>query len=74
MNAKDRLKLLMLLKRSFSDLTSIKTPSLSMDIDGPEPSARPIKAKMKMPRSQLGKLVEESHNQVEVAEKIIIFM
>ena len=60
MNAKDRLELLMLSKRSVSDLTPIKTSSLSMDIDGPEPDVRPIRVKMKMPRSQLDKSVEEA--------------
>ena len=71
LNAKDRLELLMLSKRSVSDLTLVKTPSSSMDIDGPQPSVGPTRVKMRMPRTQLEKLVEESHDQVEVAEKII---
>lgn len=70
MNAKDRLDFLMLSKRSVSDLTLVK-PQSSIAIGEPGPNNGSTKVKMRLPRAQLQKLMEESHNQVEVAEKII---
>ncbi|RDX80076.1 hypothetical protein CR513_39416, partial [Mucuna pruriens] len=64
MNAKDRLDLLMLSKRSVSDLALVRpAPNL-----GPE---GPMRVKMRLPKAQLEKLMEESTNGSEVAEKII---
>lgn len=65
MNAKDRLELLMLSKRSVSDLTLVKTPpNLGID-DGP------MRVRMRLPKAQLEKLMEESNDGSEVAEKIM---
>lgn len=65
MNAKDRLELLMLSKRSVSDLTVLKPPS-DLGLDGP------MRVKMRIPKAQLEKLMEESNNDgSEVAEKIV---
>lgn len=64
MNAKDRLELLMLSKRSVSDLTLVR-PSPNMGLDGP------MKVKMRLPKAQLDKLMEESNDGAEVAEKIM---
>lgn len=61
MNAKDRLDFLMLSKRSVSDLSIAK--------NGPGPG--PTTVRMRLPKAQLEKLVEESHDGGEVAEKII---
>nr|KYP75918.1 Uncharacterized protein At1g66480 [Cajanus cajan] len=66
MNAKDRLDFLMLSKRSVSDLTMVK--------HGPGPDdngAGPTRVRMRLPKAQLERLMEESHDGSEVAEKII---
>ncbi|TKY47419.1 hypothetical protein E2542_SST29479 [Spatholobus suberectus] len=66
MNAKDRLDFLMLSKRSVSDLTMVK--------HGPGPvnnNGGPTRLKMRLPKAQLERLMEESHDGSEVAEKII---
>ncbi|KAK7300706.1 hypothetical protein RJT34_11554 [Clitoria ternatea] len=62
MNAKDRLELLMLSKRSVSDLVR---PSPNLGTDGP------MRVKMRLPKAQLEKLMEESNDGSEVAEKIM---
>ncbi|KAE9594390.1 hypothetical protein Lal_00001109 [Lupinus albus] len=68
MNAKDKLEFLMLSKRSISDLNVMKPSS----IDGPNPNhGGPMRVKMRLPKAQLDKLVEECHGGAEVAEKII---
>lgn len=69
MNAKDRLDFLMLSKRSVSDL--VKPPSNLGMISGPGPNNGPSRVRMRLPRAQLDKLMEESHDGAEVAEKII---
>ncbi|KAF7816445.1 uncharacterized protein G2W53_030414 [Senna tora] len=68
MNAKDRLDFLMLSKRSVSDLVK---PSFNLGMGGPGPNDGPTKVKLRLPRAQLDKLMEESHDGAEVAEKII---
>ncbi|KAK7372362.1 hypothetical protein VNO80_05740 [Phaseolus coccineus] len=64
MNAKDRLELLMLSKRSASDLALVR-PSPNLASDGP------MRVKMRLPKAHLDKLMEESTDGSEVAEKII---
>jgi len=64
MNAKDRLDLLMLSKRSVSDITMVKPPP-DLGLDGP------MRVKMRIPKAQLEKLMEESNDGAEVAEKIM---
>ncbi|KAK7387387.1 hypothetical protein VNO78_28153 [Psophocarpus tetragonolobus] len=64
MNAQDRLDFLMLSKRSVSDVTMVK--------NGPAPdNAGPTRVRMRLPKAQLERLMEESHDGSEVAEKII---
>ena len=63
MNAKDRLELLMLSKRSVSDLSLVK-PDVGLD-------GGPTKVRMRLPKAQLEKLMEESNDGAEVAEKIV---
>ncbi|KAL3378194.1 hypothetical protein AABB24_004226 [Solanum stoloniferum] len=60
MNAQDRLECLMLSRRSASDL-SISKPS----------NGAVVQLKMKLPRSVVQKLIEESRDETEVAEKIM---
>jgi len=62
MNAKDRLELLMLSKRSVSDLVR---PNPNLGSDGP------MRVKMRLPKAQLDRLMEESTDGSDVAEKII---
>ncbi|KAJ1396792.1 hypothetical protein SESBI_32313 [Sesbania bispinosa] len=69
MNAKDRLDFLMLSKRAVSDLTMVKKPP-SADGLGPD-GGGPTRIKMRVPKAQLERLMEESHDGNEVAEKII---
>lgn len=71
MSAKDRLECLMLSQRSVSDL-SVLGPSLGLVVSEPSgPSSGPLRVKVRLPRAQVAKLVEESRDNVEVAEKII---
>ena len=64
MNASDRLELLMLSKRSVSDLPlSRQSPNLGSD--------GPIRVKMRLPKAHLDKLMEESTDGSQVAQKII---
>ncbi|KAK7385692.1 hypothetical protein VNO78_31491 [Psophocarpus tetragonolobus] len=64
MNAKDRLEFLMLSKRSVSDLPLVRqTPNLG--------SHGPMRVKMRLPKAQLDKLMEESTDCSQVADKII---
>lgn len=70
MSAKDRLECLMLSRRSVSDLTLVRPSSSSgsgLGSGGPGP----VRVKMRLPRAQVEKLVEESRDEVEVADKII---
>ncbi|XVF81873.1 hypothetical protein PTKIN_Ptkin15bG0190600 [Pterospermum kingtungense] len=65
MSAKDRLECLMLSRRSVSDLSMVRPIST-----GPG-SGGMTTVKMRLPKSQMAKLVEESRDGVEVAEKIL---
>ncbi|CAN4079905.1 unnamed protein product [Withania somnifera] len=60
MSAQDRLECLMLSRRSASDL-AISKPS----------NGAAVQLKMKLPRSVVQKLIEESRDEIEVAEKIM---
>ncbi|CAL0317683.1 unnamed protein product [Lupinus luteus] len=68
MNAKERLDLLMLSKRSVSDFGVVREPPLNnMSVDH-----GPMRVKMRIPKAQLEKMMEESNNDgAEVAEKIM---
>ncbi|KAG6779090.1 hypothetical protein NC652_010958 [Populus alba x Populus x berolinensis] len=66
MSAKERLENLMLSRRSVSDLSMVR-PSSSQTSDGREP----VQVKVRLPKAQVQKLVEESQDEVEVAEKLI---
>ncbi|CAL0315716.1 unnamed protein product [Lupinus luteus] len=67
MNAKDRLDLLMLSKRSVSDFAISREPILD--------NMGPMRVKIRLRKAQLEKLMEESKDGAEVAEKIMgLFM
>lgn len=70
LSAKDRLECLMLSRRAVSDL-SLSRPSSSLVSDEPGPGTSPLRVKMRLPSSQVAKLVAESRDNVEVAEKIV---
>ncbi|XWS30795.1 hypothetical protein CRYUN_Cryun23aG0020600 [Craigia yunnanensis] len=70
MSAKDRLECLMLSRRSVSDLSMVR-PSSSLGSDGLGPGSGGLTVKMRLPKSQMAKLVEESRDGEEVAEKIL---
>ncbi|GLT28832.1 hypothetical protein SLA2020_037360 [Shorea laevis] len=70
MSAKDRLECLMLSRRAVSDLTvGQSVPGRTSDGLGEETG--PMKVKLRLPKAQVAKLVEESRDGAEVAEKII---
>ncbi|XP_011006438.1 PREDICTED: uncharacterized protein At1g66480-like isoform X2 [Populus euphratica] len=64
--AKERLENLMLSRRSVSDMSMVR-PSSTQTSDG----RQPVQVKVRLPRAQVQKLVEESQDEVEVAEKLI---
>ncbi|KAM1011904.1 hypothetical protein FF1_047041 [Malus domestica] len=66
-SAKDRLECLMLSRRSVSDLTSVRASSTTSSSS----SEGPVRMKMRLPKAQMVKLVEESKDDVEIAERII---
>ncbi|XP_022759928.1 uncharacterized protein At1g66480-like [Durio zibethinus] len=70
MSAKERLESLMLSRRSVSDLSMVR-PSSILESDGVGPGSRRMTVKMRLPKSQMAKLVDESRDGVEVAEKIL---
>ncbi|KAK6931004.1 PADRE domain [Dillenia turbinata] len=71
MSAKDRLESLMLARRSSSDL-SIMKPAGSILADGPGPSGPgPARVRMRLPKAEVEKLMKESRDETEVAEKIM---
>ncbi|KAE8648427.1 uncharacterized protein At1g66480 [Cucumis sativus] len=73
MSAKDRLDLLMLSRRTMSEI-AITRPSTTSATDSsaqPRFHSGPMQVKMKIPRSQVAKLMEESASEGEIAEKII---
>ncbi|XP_030530344.1 uncharacterized protein At1g66480-like [Rhodamnia argentea] len=65
MGAKDRLECLMLSRRAESDMIRPTRASFRRD------SAAPVQVKMRIPRAQLDKLMEESMDDAEVAQRIV---
>ncbi|XP_044504870.1 uncharacterized protein At1g66480-like [Mangifera indica] len=72
MSAKDRLELLKLSRRAVSDLSTVK-PLTSHGSDGqvPELSDGRMRVKLRLPKSQVAKLIDESKDEAEVAEKLV---
>lgn len=71
MSAKDRLESLMLAKRSSSDLSAMR-PKAHMveDLKG-RPESDQMRLKMRLPKAEVAKLMMESRDEAEVAEKIV---
>ncbi|KAK9272580.1 hypothetical protein L1049_002954 [Liquidambar formosana] len=66
MSAKDRLECLMLSRRSVSDLSVIRPTSQAVSDHGAG-----MRVKMRLPKAQVAKLVEESRDEAEVAQRIM---
>ncbi|XP_023511768.1 uncharacterized protein At1g66480-like [Cucurbita pepo subsp. pepo] len=73
MSAKDRLESLMLARRSASDLTIMKPKSVLPEEDAGEGSsgAGTTRLKVRLPRAEVEKLLKESKDKGEAAEKIV---
>ncbi|GLT57244.1 hypothetical protein SLA2020_302310 [Shorea laevis] len=70
MSAKDRLECLMLSRRAASDLSAVKAVP-GQGSDGLGEGTGPLKVKLRLPKAQVAKLMEESRDGTDVAEKII---
>ncbi|XP_042511030.1 uncharacterized protein At1g66480 [Macadamia integrifolia] len=64
MSAKERMESLMLTRRATSDLSSVKSKTLVND-------AGMVRVKLRLPKSELSKLMDESQDAKEAAEKIM---
>ncbi|KAL8112244.1 hypothetical protein AgCh_019804 [Apium graveolens] len=71
MSAKDRLDSLMLARRSISDLTLLQPKSNICIEEGQDESGSKTKIKMRLPKADVEKLMRESKNEAEAAEKIM---
>ncbi|XP_030444037.1 uncharacterized protein At1g66480-like [Syzygium oleosum] len=75
MSAKDRLECLMLSRRAASDLSLARPPPPSLGSEGgdgrPRRGEGPLTVKMRLTRAEMAKLVAESRDEKEVAERIM---
>ncbi|KAE8667733.1 spore coat protein A [Hibiscus syriacus] len=72
MSAKDRLQSLMLSRRSVSDLTLLKpTISIPEGEEEGEGGSGATRVKMRLPKAEVERLMKESVNEEEAAEKIM---
>ncbi|PON98187.1 plastid movement impaired protein [Trema orientale] len=69
MSAKDRLENLMLARRSVSDLSLMKPMSILPE-ESPD-NGTPMRVRMRLPKSEVEKLMKESRDEAEAAEKIV---
>ncbi|XP_054810120.1 uncharacterized protein At1g66480-like [Prosopis cineraria] len=69
MSAKDRLENLMLARRSASDLSIMKQVSDTMAKEGSENGK--MKLKLKLPKAEVEKLIRESKDEAEAAQRIM---
>ncbi|KAF9673978.1 hypothetical protein SADUNF_Sadunf10G0080000 [Salix dunnii] len=67
MSAKDRLESLMLSRRSTSDLSIINPASIAAE----EAKSGAMRVKMRLPRAEVEKLMQESKDETEAAAKIV---
>lgn len=76
MSAKDRLESLLLARRSASDLSIMKPPSIAAEEEKHEISENGgagggVRVRMRLPKAEVERLIAESRNNDEVAEKIV---
>lgn len=74
MSAKDRLESLMLARRSVSDLSIMKPPSIAVDeaaeVQEKSQNGGAVRLKLRLRKAELEKLMMDSKDESEVAEKI----
>ncbi|KAJ0488867.1 hypothetical protein HanHA300_Chr12g0437651 [Helianthus annuus] len=81
MSAKDRLESLMLARRSASDLSYMKAPSIAaingdsefsgILRDGPGAGSDSFRVKLRLPKAEVERLMKESKDRSDAAEKIM---
>ncbi|KAI3730647.1 hypothetical protein L1987_61819 [Smallanthus sonchifolius] len=72
MSAKERLESLKLARRSASDLTFMKSPSIMVENGGGGGGVDdPLRVKLRLPKAEVERLMKESKDETEAAEKIM---
>ncbi|KAG2709533.1 hypothetical protein I3843_05G223200 [Carya illinoinensis] len=71
MSAKDRLESLMLSRRSVSDLSIMKPTSIALEESKEGSQNGAVRLKMRLPKAEVEKLMRESKDEAEAAEKIM---
>lgn len=72
MSAKDRLESLMLARRSASDLSLMKPASIPIDRTPPTPeNGGGVRVKLRLPKAEVEKLMMQSKDEGEAAEKLM---
>ncbi|CAL5399929.1 unnamed protein product [Camellia sinensis] len=71
MSAKDRLESLMLSRRSVSDLTIMKPTSIVMDERKERSENGAVRLKLRVPKAEVARMMMESKDEAEAAEKIL---
>ncbi|KAF5442316.1 hypothetical protein F2P56_034986 [Juglans regia] len=73
MSAKDRLESLMLSRRSVSDLSIMKSTSIMLEEskEGSQENNGGLRVRLRIPKAEVEKLMKESKDEVEAAEKIM---
>lgn len=71
MSAKDRLESLALARRSTSDLTFMKAPSMMVENGEHSGGLDPYRVKLRLPKAEVERLMKESKDETEAAEKIM---
>ncbi|KAK2981285.1 hypothetical protein RJ640_006986 [Escallonia rubra] len=71
MSAKDRLESLMLARRSISDLSLMKPAGIMLEESKRRPEMDPMRVKLRLPRAEVEKLLMQSENEAEAAQKIM---
>uniref|UniRef100_A0A1D1XWH5 Uncharacterized protein At1g66480 n=1 Tax=Anthurium amnicola TaxID=1678845 RepID=A0A1D1XWH5_9ARAE len=69
MSAKDRLESLMLSRRTVSDISFARAPPCAGEDAGG--GSGPLRVRLRLPRAQVERLVEESRDPAEVAQRIM---
>ncbi|XP_059655411.1 uncharacterized protein At1g66480 [Cornus florida] len=73
MTAKDRLESLMLSRRSASDLAIMKPASLTVEESREGVESGTVRVKLRLPKSEVARLMRESKDEAEAGEKIVNF-
>ncbi|KVI05416.1 uncharacterized protein At1g66480-like [Cynara cardunculus var. scolymus] len=71
MSAKERLESLKLARRSASDLSYMKAPSIMVENGGGGGGVDPLRVKLRLPKAEVERLMRESKDETEAAEKIM---